>query len=146
MRKPDAKKESYWRSVLLRQQKSGLTVRQFCLEQGLSQGSFYGWKRKIANRDRQADVSPARKGRARRKSKSVAKSNENTAVFVPVHLNAAANGLLEVVHPRGHVVRVPSVFDQHSLRQVLDVLDQQGEGSHAFGFQPRANLSGPRSR
>ena len=35
--------------------------------------------------------------------------------------------LLEVVHPRGHVVRVPAGFDLQSLRQVLDLLDRQGE-------------------
>jgi hypothetical protein len=43
-----------------------------------------------------------------------------------VRLQAAAGNLLEVVHPRGHVVRVPAVFDESSLRQVLDVLDRQG--------------------
>ena len=48
-------------------------------------------------------------------------------MFIPVRLNAAESSVLEVVHPRGHVVRVPAVFDGDALRQVLHVLEQQGE-------------------
>ena len=127
MPEASAEKQEYWRSVLRRQERSGLSVRQFCTDHQLSQASFYGWKRKIANRDRRAGVRSERKGRKRSQPETVTKPDENTAVFIPVRLGAAAGGVLEVVHPRGHVVRVPAVFDENSLRQVLHVLDGQGE-------------------
>jgi hypothetical protein len=127
MPRASAEKEAYWRSVLHRQKESGLSVRQFCREQQLSQASFYGWKRKIASRDRQGSICPERKGRKRSQAQTVTKPDENRAVFVPVRLNAAAGGVLEIVHPRGHVVRVPTVFDKNSLQQVLHVLDGQPE-------------------
>jgi len=58
---------------------------------------------------------------------------EGAPVFIPVHVNAvgrhdrglSAGGGLEVVHPRGCVVRVPPVVDENVLRQVLGVLDGQ---------------------
>jgi len=131
-------RRSYWRGVLRRQGESGLSVRQFCADEKLSGASFYRWKRKIAGADSrrasnskgsagsQARAASRRDGRKRRRASRGAKPNENTGAFIPVRLQAAAGGLLEVVHPRGHVVRVPAAFDAGSLRQVLDVLDRQG--------------------
>lgn len=129
MPKASAEKQAYWRSVLRRQQNSGLSVRQFCMDEQLSDASFYRWRRKIASGDRGAVASLEKDGPKRSKTKrdANAKQNQNAAVFIPVRLNAAAGSLLEVVHPRGHVVRVPTVFDENSLRQVLNILDQQGD-------------------
>jgi hypothetical protein len=47
----DAAKERFWRRVLKRQARSGLTGRAFCRREGLSEPSYYGWKRIIAERD-----------------------------------------------------------------------------------------------
>jgi len=123
MPRSNSEKEAYWRSVLRRQRKSGLSVREFCAEEQLSSASFYRWKRAMAEGDRQTAAGKGRKGaRANR----IAKREERAAAFIPVRLAGAAGRVLEVVHPRGHVVRVPAAFDEDSLRQVLDVLDQQG--------------------
>ena len=127
MSKRSEEKRAYWRSVLERQQESGLSVRQFCREHQVSEASFHSWKRKIAGRDRDVDTSSKDSGQRRLATRQVAKQSENAAVFIPVRLNASASSLLELVHPRGHVLRVPAVFDEGSLRQVLKVLDQQGE-------------------
>ena len=126
MSKRSEEKRAYWRSVLERQQESGLSVRQFCREHQVSEASFHSWKRKIAGRDRDVDTSSKDSGQKRLPTRQVAKQSENAAVFIPVRLNASASSLLELVHPRGHVLRVPAVFDEGSLRQVLNVLDQQG--------------------
>ncbi len=127
MSKRSEEKRAYWRSVLERQQESGLSVRQFCREHQVSEASFHSWKRKIAGRDRDVDTSSKDSGQKRLPTRQVAKQSENAAVFIPVRLNASASSLLELVHPRGHVLRVPAVFDEGSLRQVLNVLDQQGD-------------------
>ena len=127
MSKRSEEKRAYWRSVLERQQESGLSVRQFCREHQVSEASFHSWKRKIAGRDRDVDTSSKDSGQRRLATRQVAKQSENAAVFIPVRLNASASSLLELVHPRGHVLRVPAVFDEGSLRQVLNVLDQQGD-------------------
>lgn len=126
MSKRSEEKRAYWRSVLERQQESGLSVRQFCREHRVSEASFHSWKRKIASGDREAVASPEDNGQRRLVARQVAKQNEQAAVFIPVRLSALASSVLELVHPRGCVVRVPAVFDEGSLRQVLNVLDQQG--------------------
>ncbi|QDU62694.1 hypothetical protein Pan216_35630 [Planctomycetes bacterium Pan216] len=38
-------KEAYWRKVVHRQEESGQSVRRFCREEGISEASFYGWRR-----------------------------------------------------------------------------------------------------
>jgi len=118
MVKANAEKQAYWQSVLRRQQESGVSIRQFCKDQDVPPASFYSWKRKLTKQKRRADSGEEGNGR-----ESSATKNENAAVFIPVRLGAATGGVLEVVHPRGHVVRVPALFDENSLRQVLCVLD-----------------------
>ena len=43
--------ERFWRGVLRRQARSGLGVRAFCRDAGLSEPSFYAWRRTIRQRD-----------------------------------------------------------------------------------------------
>lgn len=50
-------------------------------------------------------------------------------MFVPLKLSAAASSVIEVVHPRGYLVRVPAVFDAHGLRRLLQILDQSEDGA-----------------
>jgi hypothetical protein len=100
-RSEPSEKERYWRDVVRRCGRSKQTVSAFCDEQGLSEQSFYWWKRAIAERDQQADV-PA---------------------FVPVHVApTAAAAALEVV-VAGRVIRVPAGFDADTLRRLLAVLE-----------------------
>jgi transposase-like protein len=122
MSKQSEEKRAYWRDVLERQRESGLSVRQFCREHQVSEASFHSWKRKIAGHDRDDAVSSESGDQ-----KHLAKQTENAAVFIPVRVSAAAGSVLEIVHPRGHVLRVPAIFDEGSLRRVLEVLDQQGD-------------------
>ena len=50
----DLCKEKFWRDALQRFRGSGLTVRAFCKQSGLTEPSFYAWRRTIAQRDRNA--------------------------------------------------------------------------------------------
>jgi transposase-like protein len=100
-----SKKERYWRDVLRQWHRSGQTIRAFCDEYGLSEPSFYGWKRTIAERDqRHGAAEPA---------------------FVPVRVTPAAEAAaLEVVAGPERVVRVPTGFDADTLRRLLAVLEE----------------------
>lgn len=46
-------KEEYWRQQLALWQKSGLSIRAFCKEHGIVEGSFYGWRRELIIRARE---------------------------------------------------------------------------------------------
>lgn len=127
MSKRSEERLAYWRDVLGRQRESGLSIRRFCREHQVSEASFHGWKRRIAAHDRNDAISAEDGDQKRPGKRSVAKQPENAAMFIPVRVSAAGGSTLEIVHPRGHVLRVPAIFDEGSLRQVLKVLDQQGD-------------------
>lgn len=105
----DGAKERCWRRVLRQWQKSGLAVRAFCAAQGLSEASFYAWRRTLGRRDAEAaafvpvTVVPAEKG---------APSGEGT------------NGRLELVLDQGWVLRVGPGFDAPTLQRLLALLEE----------------------
>jgi transposase-like protein len=47
-------REAYWRGEVAKQAASGLSVRRFCQERGLSEPSFYAWRRTLQERDQAA--------------------------------------------------------------------------------------------
>lgn len=49
----DSRREMVWRQRLRRFGESGLTVAAFCREEGVSAPSFYHWRKRLAERDRQ---------------------------------------------------------------------------------------------
>jgi len=119
----DPAKERYWRRMLRWWQHSGQTGRDFCAAQGLSEPSFYAWRREIARRD------AAKRGPTRSATRPVtpslsARAPLPTFVKVTVDAGATASAPLEVVVAQGRRVRVPPGFDAELLRQVLRVLEE----------------------
>lgn len=120
-------KEWHWRRVLRDWRRSGQGVRRYCLENGLSEPSFYAWRRIIEGRNRQA---------ARRTPGKVSVedagghrgSGGSLPAFVPLTVAPApmapSPACLEVVLGDGRVVRVPAGFDAGTLRQLLAVLQE----------------------
>jgi hypothetical protein len=116
----DRGKERFWRSMLGQWRRSGLSIRDFCAGQQLSEPSFYAWRRTLAERDAQAR---RRRGGDRRGP------GTSPPVFVPVRLvpvpaTPAQAAALEVVPGGGRLVRVPAGFDAATLRQLLVVLEE----------------------
>jgi hypothetical protein len=50
-RTPDPKRHAVWRDRIRRQESSGLTVAQFCIEECISRSKFYAWKYRFRLRD-----------------------------------------------------------------------------------------------
>ena len=104
----DAEKEWYWRHLVKEWRRSGLSVREFCDWQALSEPSFYAWRRELATRDRELNSRGTRRvnGRAEATSKS--------SPFLPVQIIADAvsdsrsQTCLEVSLPTGVRLRVPA--------------------------------------
>jgi hypothetical protein len=63
-RERDVGKERFWRDAIFRWQLSSQTIRAFCDNHGLAEGSFHAWRRTIAQRDRQAAGMPVVDGAA----------------------------------------------------------------------------------
>lgn len=113
----DAGKERFWRDMVRRWQRSGVSIRDFCDVHGLSEPSFYGWRRELAKRDEEA-----RERRAKSNTRSPRQATDLPA-FVPLQVMPTESAsALEVVVGAGHVVRVAPGFDAATLRSLLAVL------------------------
>jgi transposase-like protein len=40
-------RREYWRELIARQGQSGMTVHAFCAQQGVSEASFYSWRKQL---------------------------------------------------------------------------------------------------
>jgi transposase-like protein len=55
----DPAKEALWRKRLKRFTSSGLSVREFCKREGVTESAFYAWRRTIGERDEPGNSEPA---------------------------------------------------------------------------------------
>lgn len=99
-------REPYWRQVLARWKRSGLSVRAFCEAEGLNSMTVYWWRRELARRD------------------------QSRPAFLPVRVLAEATEPstigIEVVLANGRSVRVGAGFDPRTLVRVVELLEQGG--------------------
>jgi transposase-like protein len=96
-----AGKEQFWRRIVEGHAGSRESVRQWCSRHGVSEPSFYAWRRELTTRD-------ARGGRP---------------ALLPVTItSSAAQAPLEICWPDGLVVRVPAGCDLRLLRGALEVM------------------------
>jgi len=117
----DAAKERYWRGVIRRQGASGLGTKRFCAQEGISEHRFYWWRRTLRQRGRHRTGASRDGGAA--DSGPDRGSQGDTSAFLPIAFPFSVGAPIEVVHPRGHVVRVPASFDPVALKRILAVLD-----------------------
>jgi hypothetical protein len=107
----DGGKAQFWRRVLRDWRGSDLTIRDFCTRRGLSEPSFYAWRRTLAERDQAARGRPVQRDAA-------------APLFVPVRVTAVVPVPVEVVLGSGRVIRVLPGFDAATVRQLVAVLEE----------------------
>ena len=90
---------AYWREVVERQAKSGLSVSRFCEREDVSPASFYNWRRRLAEK---ADERPA---------------------FVPVQIQAGSGSALEIVLPGAVTIRVPNGTARQTIVDALAAVE-----------------------
>lgn len=99
--RPVNPKAEQWAERIAAQRRSGVSVKQFCKEQGLTEYSFYAWRKRLQ------DVGPVR----------FALVDRN-----PRRQERAAEAALELVVATGERLRIGAGVDAATLRTVLDVL------------------------
>ena len=57
-RRRDPARERFWRRTIRDQQRSGLSVRDFCKREGLNDGAFRWWRRELPRRDQETSTAP----------------------------------------------------------------------------------------
>jgi hypothetical protein len=99
--KPATLKADEWAERIAAQQRSGLSVKQFCQERGLTECSFYAWRKRLQERG------PVRFALVERSARRQERS---------------AEAKLELVLASGERLRIGAGVDTATLRAVLDVL------------------------
>ena len=114
-------KERYWRRMLRRWRRSGLTPRAFCADQRISESSFYGWRREIVRRDAERGTMPKQVADGQQCSGAAAPAFVKLAIDANSTLLPAA---IEVVVAERRVLRVRPGFDAELLRQLVRLLEE----------------------
>jgi transposase len=107
-------KAQYWRENLRQQERSGLSIRDYCRREGLKETAFYRWRSKLACREKEATTSRPAPEQVR---------------FLPVRITAEASaedGGVELHLGQSRRIKVYPGFDQQTLREVLAVLENDG--------------------
>jgi len=124
-----------WRERIAAWAGSGLTARAYCREHGLSEPSFYAWRRKLRGlreRDGATRSGHARKARSKAISRRVtgraAAAAASRPAFVPVTVVGALAdqppASIEIVHAGGSTVRIHTRPDADLLAAVFAALDR----------------------
>ena len=109
--KSDSDQQLFWQMVLETFKSSGLSVRQFCQKEGLSEASFYTWRKKLTKSD----------GLAEDQQKDV-----NSSAFIEVAMSKNKPIALELVFTSGNTLRISTGADSKTLVNVLSALCEAG--------------------
>jgi hypothetical protein len=96
-----ASKTDQWRERIAEQERSGVSVRLFCRERGLTEYSFYAWRRRLRQQD-PVRFALVERGTARQES--------------------AIEANLELLLATGDRLRISAGVDAATLRTVIDAL------------------------
>jgi len=99
--KPVNPKADEWAERIAAQQRSGMSVKQFCKERGLTECSFYAWRKRLQEKG------PVRFALVERSAR---------------RQERPAEAVLELVLASGERLRIGTGVDSATLRVVLDVL------------------------
>ena len=123
--------ERTWRKRMRQQERSGLTIRQFCQQEGLVDHQFSWWRGELKRRT--GDSRATNKNRKRTagsvgRKKSSKRPAAAAAEFLNVHVEPSIGGspAVEIVLDQPPRIRVTRGFDAALLREVLRSVEQAG--------------------
>ena len=103
----DTDRQQFWQRVMEARRESGLSVAAFCRQEGLSEGAYYYWHRKLAG--------------------GVSQPGEKSPpAFLEVVMPGGNPAALELVLSSGHTLRISPGADPTLLRQVLSAVKEAG--------------------
>jgi hypothetical protein len=112
----DPKRERFWRKAIARRERSGITVKDFCAQEGLVSTTYQHWRREIALRDAERPAALLR-----RRRRSLAHS------FIPVNLAQDESRPVypaEVLLPSGVTLRLAASIGRTTLCTLLEALGE----------------------
>ena len=104
--------QQFWQMVLETWAGSGLSVRQFCGREGLSEPSFYYWRKKLSIDENRSGI----------------KERSEAAEFIEVSMPESdqRQSHLELVLTSGNCLHINDGVDGKFLHEVISVLQRSG--------------------
>ena len=119
-------KEAYWRGQLDQQAVSGLSVRRWCRDNGVSEPTFYVWRRELRKRDLERDLpdrNPAEPGvQGRLSGAGVSSGFVAVDVVTSDAVSSGREAQLEIDVAGGVVIRLRENASAETLERVLSVV------------------------
>jgi len=112
-------KESKFSELIRLQQGSGLTVKEFCTNEGIVPSTFYYWKKKFQGNGEKNGFIPLI---VKPSLTSLGTRNAKGRNYPPVQ-SEEDHVLLEVVYPNGTLLRVKKDVDLAQLRALIHLYD-----------------------
>jgi len=103
--------EQFWRMALETWQASGLSIRQFCRQEGLSEPQFYLWRKKLSG----SGITDA-----------AHQDEPRHEAFIEVALPKNSDIAIELLLTSGNIVRIPCGADTATLSNVMSALHAAG--------------------
>ena len=125
-RKVSDERKRFWRDLVGRQLTSGLNIARFCAEAGVSQNSFYVWKKRLQTTAQQGRAAMPR--RKHRRKKAAAKSLVPVRVIPDLSHQRPTSQAIEIAWPNGIALRVAPGCDSQTLREVFGLLSSAMNG------------------
>ena len=107
-KKADTDQRQFWQMVLETFKSSGLSVRKFCQQEGLTEASFYSWRKRLSD--------PQKLGPGKEPSRPDS--------FIQVSMPTAKPIVLELILASGYTLRIPSDINREFLTHVLTTMKQ----------------------
>jgi len=108
--KSNNERRQFWQMVIETWQNSGMSVTKFCKAEGLSEGAFYNWRKKLSHV-------------ASRKNES---SQSSPSSFIKIALPDSEHAPIELELSSGNILRICFGADNKTLKSVLSALHEVG--------------------
>ena len=103
--------QQFWQMVLETFKSSKLSVRQFCKQEGLTEPTFYSWRKKLAVNNESANGQ---------------KEDQPSQSFIEVAMPQEKASVLELILSSGNILRIGSGADSKTLTDVISALCEAG--------------------
>jgi transposase-like protein len=105
-KKTNNDKRQFWQMAIETWQNSGMSISKFCKAEGLAEGTFYNWRKKLAD------------GQSQTNKQAV----KNPSAFIKVAMPRSDHALLELELYSGNTLRICSGADNKTLNSVISAL------------------------
>jgi hypothetical protein len=108
--KSNKEQRQFWQMVVETWRDSGMSISKFCKAEGLSEGTFYNWRKRLSGRHASQNE----------------QADSSSSAFIEVAMPRSNRAALELVLCSGNTLRISSGADNKTLSDVISVLRQAG--------------------